>query len=73
MLYIGREEAVNMPLELATSGSWCVKEHVIYGHLVQRLIGGIWVEVLFWLSVGMMDSIDLYHRLRQCSGPFFPR
>ena len=36
MLYIGRGEAVDMPLELATSGSWSAKEHIIYGPLVQR-------------------------------------
>ena len=58
ILYIGREGVVNMPLELATSGSWSANEYFIYGSLVQMLIGGIWIEVLFWLLIGMMGSIE---------------
>ena len=71
MLYIVYKEAVNMPLELATSGSWSSKEHIIYEPPVQMQIGGIWIEVLFWLSMGMMGYYRLISKASRVLWAFF--
>ena len=72
MLYIGREEAVNMPLELATF--WVLVCKGAY-YIQASCTKADWRYLdrgLFLVSTGMMGSIDLYQRLRECSRAFPP-